>query len=1350
MDFSKYKSIFDNNTTTKVKIGNAHGLISDFIFFLDGLYYTIDEIIKNGIQSNMRIGEIYGKYVTSYKNAENFLFFYFYIIFEADIYDNITKLTYLQNIKYRLDNFFTVPDPLKLSIIDDYYKYLKRENFFNTFSINDFQTKYLEWKHMIVRKNEEEKKYYSKIIESERILSNFHTTLNSEIYYSDVIQKYIIEFPDSNILDIYDIFNMCKTTRKVPHIACMGPRGETFGNKINVETDNWYKVFTGEDFTDLPLIKLFDKNIKEKLENTIQFIVYIGTKDNINDQVLTKYNVVTLFFNEYEISIEVKTPLKTIEKNSIIKIINEALPFSIKKVEERKIVGSVDFYPTEQVEGLKIDVLVLLDIVFTFDCFNTYIYCPSFIKSVADTKRFKLYSTAVTSIKVGTEKRSMNTECSCNVVQQKTRENTLVYIMDQGTKIETFLNSDCNYITINFTAKDENSVTSFLEVLSRLFWMLKYGTVQICRDNKTSLTYIDERLDGGELIKNHIRNFYTSFVSEMAKIDYEFSSTKIGSKEDYEEENERIEGISEKEENDLNRLKRYAPDLFVAGYASIIKSTKRPKIIEESEVNSYKSHGYEVYVYPKETIFPHYYFIRSNDTYVHFALKENTLSNKDKYEYIPYFSSKPPKQDGNIYSYYNGLPKKPSKAVDNITKKNKPVKEGRMAYLSNRLVTFLRECSEIYQNENFVRRGFTRNEENNKNSFIHAVLFGIQDPQYLASQNKSDYVSNFRKEILSHDKVNLNVLKQENYEIDEERLKEIIEEGDSYFDSKFYYRLFEEYFNINIFIFTQSYNNTFSIEIPKSKIFHIRTNKSRKTILLYRNPGKFTTYETVCSIGTTKTIQRTMFGTKMGSYCFETLLNINSEVTFSFEKTTRINVYNSINYETFLGTKAISQYIDRYGKLRSLTFNTKDGNISLIVQPSQPLNLPLSKPVSINYKNLLHLIVETPTNYDIRENLVYGVWYQIYDIVEGIYIPIIPTHIHEFGIANYNPEKVRINPLINLENRTTKKSIISKIDETRRKLSFINQIIKYVYRLIINENPHIDSMQLYEMFIRNYFVIKDTSYDFTNLRRLFPFGTIDDIMKDFETQIPTFIKDGKFIMYNRKFAEGIAYSVLEYTKNHEGMIFAPINRIVNYYSRETDFIQFRETLIFKSLSEFSEWLEKTYSNNIYYDKPTFDLMKFIEPKIYGNRKEGYFIVQNCNYDTLDYSNNVNVPGIETSLSVCVNWSNRGINTGFHTRPFVDIRDSILPYVEKRIGTNGKLIVVGKYMNDTGNERRNWELASSTNYQEIIHFTDGQDRGRYAALLSLNENIQNETRCSQCTIHEIEEERTEETDVLEDD
>lgn len=284
--------------------------------------------------------------------------------------------------------------------------------------------------------------------------------------------------------------------------------------------------------------------------------------------------------------------------------------------------------------------------------------------------------------------------------------------------------------------------------------------------------------------------------------------------------------------------------------------------------------------------------------------------------------------------------------------------------------------------------------------------------QSVLKRYKSDYkkyTTEFRKNITRFG-VNINVLKQELFDYDDDDIIEIIK-SDQYLDSMMFFRILEEIFNVNIFVFT-TVEDKAVLEKPRYKNFHFRNiNEQLPNLFIFRDSsslkGRYSLISGKESI---------FWGVKMSNFQQYTYL---TKIDKS-GKTTRVDPYRNVIWNVILKDHTIiSQKINKEGKCYCI--NTMFGTtpVSLYVPQCAPLNVPST---TRTYQ-ATSKIVETIMGKGVNGSR--GLWYNMNGL-KCIFVPCVDVpeseDICRQYVIDYN--SVREFKEYNLYNIHTKNSLI--------------------------------------------------------------------------------------------------------------------------------------------------------------------------------------------------------------------------------------------------------------------------------------------------------------------------------------
>lgn len=557
----------------------------------------------------------------------------------------------------------------------------------------------------------------------------------------------------------------------------------------------------------------------------------------------------------------------------------------------------------------------------------------------------------------------------------------------------------------------------------------------------------------------------------------------------------------------LNILQNYDPELFIRKYARKCQKSRQPVIINENEIPEFRK-DFQILGYPLVNSRPKWYFVCKDNKYKFPGLKENTLQNKDKFPYLPCCFENDQKDNidyrnailisgSNIFNITNSPTDLPTpeklepeerseitlENLRKITKFHKIISDKvippiRLAELKSDVISY------ILPNIQVFRLGVPLSP----NSVLHAIYISLKSEEYFNAKDKELFVQHTRKKI-AHT-VNPEVCKQELYDYSEEEIQEMIEKYDI-FDTKYFIRAIEEYFDINLLVLTyypthlyeksklsnylltlttSSSVKLYSFEIPRHRIFHTRRFKNnRKIILIFKHMGteadglKYPHYELVVRQSTKQNIQL-HFDPEEGTSERDLMRRL-FEIFFSNFTVFRWNIRNyslfpPVSYDAFFSKiQPMIQYqiIDKIGKVRG--FILKD-DITLLIPPTATENIKSTNILRrVHYKKVLDFIQEYKNfieiaGISIENKKLVGIWLDEY--YDGIYIPVKIDEIPE------ELQKYKIYP--ELPCREFEENIFMKFEEYKRIITCFLQTISHKIRLGDIEKVIVDEKLNIEQF----------------------------------------------------------------------------------------------------------------------------------------------------------------------------------------------------------------------------------------------------------------------------------------------
>jgi len=799
----------------------------------------------------------------------------------------------------------------------------------------------------------------------------------------------------------------------------------------------------------------------------------------------------------------------------------------------------------------------------------------------------------------------------------------------------------------------------------------------------------------------------------------------------------------------INQLKDLAPDLFVNGFA---RKCQRPlqvtpvppdEVIDLGNGNYvWKDHTFlrgttvlerQVMAFPPDN--PRFYFACLSDSNPYPGVKKNKdLPNAGVYPYIPCCFSRnqmDPNSNSNYNVYYRGKKKdivQTSRLIHKI-KGDRVLDPGKIGMIPESISNLLRRYSE--EVVKIVRYGVPRS----LNSLIHCVCVALDNPDYLSRplDQREDYVMEVRQHILAT--INPSLLKQELYDYTDEEIYLQLSDTLIFFDPNLYYRALEETFDINLYVFAPVEDPTGSlgrIDLPRFKLFHVRPYRpDRQTVLIFKHYGTgldilgYPQCELIIDYDEDNNTSIKSFGVEMTELVHTAIMEIHTTISWTIDEippaspettseeptsivVARKNFFSQINMNQF---NPNGQLIDNYGKMRALliyTDNTaEDGApITLTIPSSQPENLPVFTEL---YPAPVERVIDyfgEPIAVTRSENNVNGFWYPLLDIPTGVFIPVEPTT--QYSDKPEGPS----NPI-----ESTGINVVDRIKRLRKTLNIILQLIRWIF-IVAQLTNAMEPL----MFVQNYFAVgpetsdSSTYYDFSKLQRKLPtVNSVEEGMRYLETHVPTFVYEGKFIMYSEGFAVKILGKLEEFYKISKPLPISDTEdtwtlptQIDGLFEDETDFVQQPNVSIFVNERDLRLYLKSIsrpgYQSIVIKDRLDISLGLEEEPYLYiappiPPATEGkIYLIQNVNGgDKL------------RAISVADTWARDKINLGPQA-PFYE--GTPPPYIVYGISTAATPVILENAAIGAENYLQLLDYRSRKVSEEL------EIEGRYSAMLPL--------------------------------
>lgn len=1190
--------------------------------------------------------------------------------------------------------------------IQAFYRHIKEQEKTNILEEHE------KWKKEYNLELQKDYKISEQIIESHRIITELPTTAHTPLELNTITVEYYYTIPDG-VNTLPDFFNRTQPSYIIPFIQLNG--SERLG-----EHTSYYKIYKGVSIDLQPRYEntVIPSHLTTE-PDTMYMNVWTGpltaTKEETEEyaRIGKKINFhiaeIQYIPTESKFKISVTSPRieETISELDIINRIHEhilvPLPNSTT-LKQKKITGTFSVLNVKWYDTL------FLELVMNDPIFSPYFYMDETSKVYAEKTVFTVH------YKMGNSSKSVVTASFFPHIFQSGVE--LRYISTKG-KIETLIPQE-NIPVINVhisMALTHEIANSFVTLLTKMF------------------TYYSSKL-------NTLIGYYEKFIPEFSLL-----------------ESRELEEIEETNDTDDNKrisaLKRYAPDLFISGYARICQNRKPVPVMNTEDEKKWITKNKQIIKFPKNT---ENKYVCPDDDYPFVGLINNNLQNKHEYPYLPccYKTDQSKSDESNLNKYLYDIDTPDdlinTKHVTHIFKTNRILDPLRFGKIHSNLTDFLRraENSETESTSEYLRFGVIKHTEN---SFIHCIFRAIGDVAYDNAVDKIEFIDTFRRDIFKNNPMLFpELVKQELYDMTNENIKKYTTNNIIFFDPLKFYRIMEELFKINIYIFSLKPESSEGglMLLPRHKNFHSHIPQpNRPVVLILRHWGSrdaglnFPQCELIVQQRSDSHIFG-IFDKKMNNLLYSAISYISNTLTWSIDQETekpkivsQQHLYSIFNYEMFFGQiPIVGQIIDNDGKARLIVLRPKitrsntyaEEFIFLNILPSYTFNTSeFTLQQAIGREPAWELCIQLfgiPTSYTVNnEDYITGLYFGVGDIKSAFYCQIrkIKTQLfkEQIGTKGYGILKSKDNDFIPLLiPDKIEASPIQRLKILKKTASFIEQIITYCF-LIDGQPEDIEGFLLKILTMRQPGSESDSLkiYDISHLMRIMPFGkTSTEVLTKLESQVP-FIRNGKLLCYDSDMALGIYYQLNKFYEDHLNLRVLPesYREFTNYYSSVNDFIPNPNVILLLSLKEFNNWASKNIEtsdaetvylqnlkNNIQ-NKLVHDAFIYQEPYIYKFEdidQNNYYIVQNVQGGDLN-----------RAINVAITWNSLKINLGYKADPY-----------DPNIGNTTDIVIYPAYkiyrISISGTLEIEWDKTdNNVPFLRILNYAPG-GIDNYAALLQI--------------------------------
>jgi hypothetical protein len=1079
---------------------------------------------------------------------------------------------------------------------EDFEKSLRTLNFSYN-SLEEFLNEKTKWKKEVLprllARDEQDiikiNNYFEKIVEEAPVRT-------SEMTISKMTIEYDIELPENeDLLQIApDIFANLKTSYEIPFI------------QYNDFQNRKYKVFKGETFESRPPFKLFkDRFTKFEDSNRFYMILLADPSPNISEYNKSSYIPAMINLEKNILSFKYFVLTSRPEKE-LIQAIQNVFPTLILKNRREKNYGAYfNIYDTVVREDSFLDLLVtepfLTNDPSVIRPFSSVLFADEFEKPVSEKKKLKLYYDTTIGFE---EEEAIEIEGRERQEELSKKASLGFYMTQYLSGVNDSGISKGRYTITEFEDETENNEKIIgipeTKVKSLLLQLnTPYIVVSISKAVNRFVLFqfmniFSRLLNLYNQLKPEIQEEYNYFIPELQDEEsQELLSLIIKPKKK----------IGEERFGKIN-LSTIAPEIFTESYSKRCQYTHQPIIIPEGEVDNWKEKKIKTdegknIERPVKNL-GDYYFVCPTDQLPFVEFKQN-LDDGRQFEYYPccYTSEK----RGGIKE----------KATENIYRSKEPIKtnkimtQGNIAVIPTPIEVMIKGA--FSENINFYRMGTFISP----NSFLACVCLALNDKNFIKikdPEEKESYLATLRMEISN--RANFLVASSELFDVSEKDRIANFKKVEEYLDPTIYYRVLEEVFGLNIFVFSGSIpkpnvNPVYSLEV--SRFSSIPTHSFKRdlpTMMIYKHWGSennhldFPQCELIVSRKEDDDEDLSLlYSDSLAKYLLKAYF-ISAEVYGRlyipemkiFENYNSQFLYQILQMD-FLGTfmnpkspiRAIGQIIDEKGKLSALQIVTPRGKMSIGVPPLPPQNLPMITTIeNPRLVDVLDIFRDPPTGFSYDGDNIVAVWFQLLSLDFGIQIPVKP--ISKSRVDTILPEVP--------ENRFVLQPKISEIQrlfKLQKDVNIIVQLIRWIYLVSIEKDVELNKEEYSEEkkmriklsyakeFLENIVLMTERTngdsasvYDFSKLPRKLPNerDNFDSILSEINKTAPTFTDGKNIFISGQTFYERIQESLFHYIRLNLP-IFIP-DYLDGYYESTYDYPIIPKTLVFLSDIDFKRWL----------------------------------------------------------------------------------------------------------------------------------------------------------------------------------
>ena len=704
----------------------------------------------------------------------------------------------------------------------------------------------------------------------------------------------------------------------------------------------------------------------------------------------------------------------------------------------------------------------------------------------------------------------------------------------------------------------------------------------------------------------------------------------------------------------IDNLFEKAPEIFPRNeYSRLCGCPKQPIIIEDEDVEDWQNYRYQEKKHEVIT-FPPLNYDQEGKKYNFVCPTENNvmsfIPNPDYTSDYPILPCCTSQKKSGLYEKYAEIKNKGSIFFSEKEEKRatqiktiKILNYNQLGFLPDNIQELLQT---VHPNNKFFRYGVAKN---NPFNFLIAILIASDHLSKLKVGNEQEknrlntlikLRDNFMKTtedvkknaVVRKLKENLtkfahiNCVKQENFGLNN---NQIIEKLKNNFDSYYFYKLMENIFHVNIFIFVYQ-DDQITIERPNHRFFHHREiNINLPSILLFKHITRrgFPVCELIRSDtdikGSSFPFLYTNVITRLMKRNIEKYPYYICESHKDKEYTVRRNYYQNINWNYILADyPLVGQSINDSGRAYRINIMVDNEEISLYIPPSFPLNLPTSETIATSTSEKIKDLFDGESLTGSR-----GLWFNMNGCLKSVFVPCSDISKNELVCNSYEIEKKQseiIKNFIQLNVISRNANIIKQLILWCWNLSNIEQVDAWFQKYVIKNKNKED----YQMF----------SQIPININYRFPrdIDTVDAAINYLSYFIPIVFRQKHIYLYDELY-EAFKQFLENYKVATQGLPKVANQAIIKAFTNEEDFIARKDTRIIIGEKNWQEWVNFiSVGNKLNIEIDEEDSLK-IRPFLYKDKEGHIYLIQNT---------------IEANLGIilllCKVWKDRKINLGYYT------------------------------------------------------------------------------------------------------